>query len=169
MPAASFTTPRDPPVATISVVSPVRDISWQDGSGNITVTTDSRVYDITYYYARFEITYILLQVFLYPLETCSDVTTCEECTGEGSFPLCGWCTVENKCSRRSQCRDSTEERRWVDSSDQCIITSVTPRQFILETPTTVSTDLSSTFILLFRISLTLACVFPLLVECDSHS
>ena len=108
----------------------------------------------------------LLQVFLYPLETCSDVTTCEECTGEGSFPLCGWCTVENKCSRRSQCQDSTEERRWVDSSDQCIITSVTPRQFILETPTTVSTDLSSTFTLLF--SNTGMC-FPLLVEYDSHS
>ena len=53
-----------------------------------------------------------LQVFLYPLETCSTVTTCGECTEAG--PLCGWCTVENKCSRRSQCQNVS-----ITSSDIC--------------------------------------------------
>ena len=52
---ASFSTPRDPPVATIRGVSSVRDISWQEGSGNITVTTDSRVYEHKFYYAMFMI------------------------------------------------------------------------------------------------------------------
>ena len=79
---------------------------------------------------------IFSQVFLYLLETCSDATMCEQCTG--SFPLCGWCTVENKCSRSSQCQNSSQPRRWVTSSDQCIITTVTPRQYTLATPSIVS-------------------------------
>ena len=82
-----------------------------------------------------------LQVSLYPLETCSTVSTCGECTEAG--PLCGWCTVENKCSRRSQCQNSSELRRWVDSFDQCINTTVTPDQFVLDTPTIVRTTISS--------------------------
>ena len=53
-----------------------------------------------------------LQVFLYPLETCSTVSTCVECTEAG--PLCGWCTVENQCSRRSQCQG-----RVLTSADIC--------------------------------------------------
>ena len=82
-----------------------------------------------------------LQVSLYPLEICSNANTCGECTKAG--PLCGWCTVENKCSRRSQCQNSSKERRWVDSSDQCINTTVTPDQFVLDTPTIVRTTISS--------------------------
>ena len=125
-------------VATISDVPSVGDLSWWEGLDYITVTTDNMVTSPIFYMHIGIYPLHPHQVFLYPLETCSEATTCEECTGEGSFPLCGWCTVENKCSRRSQCESSSEERRWVVSSEQCIIISVTPQQFILETPTIVS-------------------------------
>ena len=72
-----------------------------------------------------------------PLEMCSEMTTCEACTGDEAFPLCGWCTVEDKCSRRSQCQNYTEEGRWVKNTEQCISVTVSPSQFVLETPTIV--------------------------------
>ena len=90
---------------------------------------------------------ILSQVFLYPLETCSESLTCDECVS--SFPLCGWCTVENKCSRVSQCLDSSQTGRWVQESDQCITTIVTPDQFILAAPTIVRANMFSTYIIPF--------------------
>ncbi|CAI8056131.1 Plexin-A4, partial [Geodia barretti] len=104
---------------TIDNVQSVQDIGWEEGSDNITITTDN-------------------QVFLYPLETCSESSSCVECTGEDSFPLCGWCTVEDKCSRRSHCLDSSQPGRWVQSSSECIFTAVSPAQFTLDSPTIVS-------------------------------
>ncbi|CAI8038569.1 Plexin-A4 [Geodia barretti] len=80
---------------------------------------------------------------MYPLETCSESATCGECTGEDSFPLCGWCTVEDKCSRRSQCLDSSQPGRWVQSSSECISTSVSPAQFILDSPTILNVTATS--------------------------
>ena len=121
-------------VATISDLGSVIDISWQEGSDYITITTDSTVWPTHAVSAT--TMYCLPQVFLYPLETCSTATTCDECVA--SFPLCGWCIVENKCSRVSQCLDSSQTGRWVQESDQCITTTVTPDQFTQDAPTIVS-------------------------------
>ncbi|CAI8056125.1 Plexin-A4 [Geodia barretti] len=109
---------------TIDNVPSVQDIGWEEGSDNITITTDN-------------------QVFLYPLETCSESSSCVECTEEDSFPLCGWCTVEDKCSRRSQCLDSSQPGRWVQSSSECISTAVSPAQFILDSPTILDVTATS--------------------------
>ena len=49
--------------------------------------------------------------------------------------------MENKCSRRSQCQSSSEERRWVVNSDECISSTVTPEQFVLDRPTIVSSQI----------------------------
>ena len=66
----------------------------------------------------------------------------EDCTGciAGSNPLCGWCVVENKCSRVSKCQDtnSTDSNmRWIQSeanssSDVCISHTLTPSEYNLD-------------------------------------
>ena len=54
-----------------------------------------------------------------PIEQCSNLTGCLSCVVNVN-PLCGWCTVEQKCSRRSQCQKSTKETSWIqDDSNQC--------------------------------------------------
>ena len=45
------------------------------------------------------------QVHRLPVEECSNFTDCSTCITEGGL-LCGWCSVENKCSRRPQCANS---------------------------------------------------------------
>ena len=122
-------------VDTFNNVGSVIDISWEEGSEYITVTTNDMVWTCIVGVNLNIMSTYSSQVSLYPLEICSDADTCDECTS--SFPLCGWCTVENKCSRVSQCQNSSESRRWVQSSDQCITTTVTPSQFILVAPTIV--------------------------------
>ncbi len=71
-----------------------------------------------------------LQVFQVPLEQCSQLTDCQSCTASPN-PLCGWCTVEQKCSRQSQCQNSSETVRWVKDDAQCISSAITPAQFVL--------------------------------------
>eukprot|EP00731_Ephydatia_muelleri_P021571 Em0014g162a len=79
-----------------------------------------------------------------PIEQCSSFTDCLSCAANVN-PLCGWCTVEQKCSRRSQCQNSTVSARWVQgSTSQCLSnTSVTPTTFTLERPTNISLTISS--------------------------
>lgn len=81
----------------------------------------------------------MLQVLRIPLEECSNFTDCDSCISYNN-PLCGWCTVENKCSRRSQCQNAAETERWVQESSQCISTVITPNQFVLDDPEIVSTS-----------------------------
>ena len=126
-------------VDTIENVMSVRDIGWEEGSDHITITTDDQVHtNFNIQVAKMLTKICQIQVLLYPLDSCGDSATCQECTAEGGHPLCGWCTVENKCSRSFQCQDSSEPRRWVTSSDQCISATVSPSQFILDSPTIVS-------------------------------
>ena len=73
-------------VATISDLGSVIDISWQEGSDYITITTDSTVWPTHAVSATTK--YCLPQVFLYPLETCSTATTCDECDGVIVHFLC---------------------------------------------------------------------------------
>ena len=77
------------------------------------------------------------QVLQIPLEECANFTDCENCISYNN-PLCGWCTVKDKCSRRSQCQNAAEPVRWVQNSSQCISTTITPNQFVLDNPEIVS-------------------------------
>ena len=57
------------------------------------------------------------------------------CVGLGD-PLCGWCVIENKCSRRSFCQDNNESGRYLiqGSSDSCINSvTITPPIYVIDT------------------------------------
>ena len=53
------------------------------------------------------------------VEDCESFRDCTNCTGLGD-PLCGWCSIENKCSRRSECSNNNETRRWIQNHTMCI-------------------------------------------------
>ncbi|XP_022111250.1 plexin-B-like isoform X2 [Acanthaster planci] len=65
-------------------------------------------------------------------ENCSQYTTCEACigtdAGNDGDPYCGWCTLERKCSRYSDCDLPDVSTRWLAyNAAQCInITTVAP-------------------------------------------
>ena len=66
---------------------------------------------------QYSVLYIYAQVIGIPLEVCSSVATCRECV-ELNDPLCGWCVIEGKCSRSSQCQDSNMAERYL-TEDRC--------------------------------------------------
>eukprot|EP00731_Ephydatia_muelleri_P030187 Em0021g710a len=75
-------------------------LTWISGLSYIYVTTNISVIQV-------------------PFEQCSNFIGCLSCVVNVN-PLCGWCTVEQKCSRRSQCQNSTREISWIqDDSNQC--------------------------------------------------
>ena len=88
---------------------------------------------------------LLLKVMRFPIEECSSNVTCSNCI-IGENPLCGWCVVENKCSRQSLCQngDSMKSTRWIPSdpsaeiSRQCIFNTISPNQFLLDDQQVVS-------------------------------
>ncbi|XP_022105007.1 plexin-B1-like [Acanthaster planci] len=65
-------------------------------------------------------------------ENCDQYITCETCigtdAGNDGDPYCGWCTLERKCSRYSDCDSPTVSTRWLAyNAAQCInITDVAP-------------------------------------------
>uniref|UniRef100_A0A1B0CEW4 Sema domain-containing protein n=1 Tax=Lutzomyia longipalpis TaxID=7200 RepID=A0A1B0CEW4_LUTLO len=61
---------------------------------------------------------------------CTIYATCGECLGARD-PYCGWCSLENKCSLRSNCQDDTNDPLfWVSyKTGKCTtITAVMPHQ-----------------------------------------
>ena len=60
-----------------------------------------------------------------PVEECSNFTDCSICITNGGL-LCGWCSVENKCSRRPQCANSnsSDGLRWVQTTDRCLTVDI---------------------------------------------
>ncbi|KAL5476059.1 hypothetical protein EMCRGX_G025961 [Ephydatia muelleri] len=77
-------------------------LTWVSGLSYIYVTTNISVIEV-------------------PIEQCSNLTGCLSCVVNVN-PLCGWCTVEQKCSQRSQCQNSTLAGSWLQggrASSQC--------------------------------------------------
>ena len=54
-----------------------------------------------------------------PFMNCSLHSDCINCTN-GNDPLCGWCVLEDKCSRKMSCKSSELKGRWVRESNRCI-------------------------------------------------
>ena len=52
-----------------------------------------------------------LQVYTVPVVNCTRSDSCVECVDFYPNPLCGWCTLEQKCSRQSQCQNSHLTKR----------------------------------------------------------
>ncbi|XP_049953527.1 plexin-A4 isoform X2 [Schistocerca serialis cubense] len=64
------------------------------------------------------------------VQSCSVYKTCWDCLG-AKDPYCGWCSLENKCSLRSDCQDAAKDPLyWISyKSGRCTtITTVTPNQ-----------------------------------------
>ncbi|XP_064398635.1 plexin-B1-like isoform X2 [Halichondria panicea] len=95
------------------VTSDVYHLSWQEGLDYITAATRDTVYQV-------------------PIEECSQHIDCTSCTNDLN-PLCGWCVVENKCSRQTQCQNSSFSSRWIQDNANCFTAAIVePMQFVLD-------------------------------------
>ncbi|XP_012719594.2 plexin-B2b [Fundulus heteroclitus] len=55
-----------------------------------------------------------------PVQTCLQKTDCQSCM-KLRDPYCGWCVLEGRCTRRSECRRAEEKNGWLWSpSQQCV-------------------------------------------------
>ena len=85
-----------------------------------------------------------IKVIQIPVANCSFWTNCTSCLGN-SNPLCGWCVVENKCSRRNECQNSHDSARWIhaaESREQCpLIVNVSPTNVSVDNLQTVSVQI----------------------------
>ena len=63
--------------------------------------------------------YYTIQVIPILVEDCQSLRDCTSCAASDD-PLCGWCSIEKKCSRRNECINNTETRRWIQEEDMCI-------------------------------------------------
>ena len=103
------------------VSSPVTALSWSPAVGYVYATVGNKVYQHAcsssqHYIAR-ALSPLICQVMRFPLETCSSSANCSSCATNGD-PLCGWCSVESKCSRRSQCQNNNETMRYLTQGNQ---------------------------------------------------
>ena len=53
-------------------------------------------------------------LFMIPVSDCERHLSCNACVSD-SDPLCGWCSVQRVCSRRSLCEDYNLTNRWIDN------------------------------------------------------
>uniref|UniRef100_A0A665XB86 Sema domain-containing protein n=1 Tax=Echeneis naucrates TaxID=173247 RepID=A0A665XB86_ECHNA len=62
-----------------------------------------------------------------PVQTCLQKKDCQSCV-ELRDPYCGWCVLEGRCTRRSDCRRAEEKNGWLWSPrQQCVkIVSFSP-------------------------------------------
>ena len=83
---------------------------------------------------------LCFQVIQFPIADCTPLLDCTSCLGNGN-PLCGWCVVENKCSRMSECQNSEDSTRWIQAArtntDQCPTIVVSPEQYVVDSPQNV--------------------------------
>ncbi|XP_068168450.1 plexin-B2b [Antennarius striatus] len=56
-----------------------------------------------------------------PVQTCLKKTDCQSCVALRD-PYCGWCVLEGRCTRRSECRRAEEKNGWVWSPKQECVT-----------------------------------------------
>ncbi|KAG8012260.1 Plexin-B2, partial [Nibea albiflora] len=52
-----------------------------------------------------------------PVQTCLQKKDCQSCV-ELRDPYCGWCVLEGRCTRRSECRRAEEKNGWLWSPKQ---------------------------------------------------
>ncbi|XP_013421242.1 plexin-B2-like [Lingula anatina] len=77
------------------------------------------------------------------VEDCGSYATCDDCLASRD-PFCGWCSLENKCSRKSRCSDADGSGRWLPfDNGQCTkINSISPSNTPLARPTQVNLSVS---------------------------
>ncbi|XP_071853513.1 plexin-A4-like isoform X4 [Apostichopus japonicus] len=74
------------------------------------------------------------QLIKLAVANCSKYFTCNDCLREGlgaTDPYCGWCTLENRCTRYIECQNSHKLRRWLHTSDDvCVAISEVHPKFL---------------------------------------
>ncbi|KAK4872260.1 hypothetical protein RN001_016384 [Aquatica leii] len=100
--------------------------------GDLTVEEGSAVNSDLHFDSQLMHLYVMTErkVSKVKVQECSVYKTCWECLG-AKDPYCGWCSLENKCSLRSDCQDAAEDPLyWISyKSGRCTtITTVTPNQ-----------------------------------------
>uniref|UniRef100_A0A671YTN7 Plexin b2b n=1 Tax=Sparus aurata TaxID=8175 RepID=A0A671YTN7_SPAAU len=120
------------------------------------------------------------QITKVPVQTCLQQKDCQSCV-ELRDPYCGWCVLEGRCTRRSECRRAEEKNGWLWSpKHQCVkIISFHPpnlsckkTQKVQSCFSSLSSLSSSLFLsfcsLLLFLSLSLALQNTNSLECASH-
>ncbi|XP_064398654.1 hepatocyte growth factor receptor-like isoform X2 [Halichondria panicea] len=106
------------------LASNVLHLSWHEGLNYITAASWNSVFQI-------------------PIEECFQRLDCTSCTSDLN-PLCGWCVVEKKCSRQTQCQNSSISSRWTQDNANCFTAAtVEPMQLVLD-PEILATELTVT-------------------------
>ncbi|KAI6661542.1 Plexin-A4-like [Oopsacas minuta] len=79
-----------------------------------------------------------------PVSDCGRHDNCMECVQDRD-PLCGWCSVQNKCTRQSNCINHNLTNRWIqDDVTECLaVTSVSPDLSNININTTVTISASN--------------------------
>uniref|UniRef100_A0A665XB11 Sema domain-containing protein n=1 Tax=Echeneis naucrates TaxID=173247 RepID=A0A665XB11_ECHNA len=101
-----------------------------------------------------------------PVQTCLQKKDCQSCV-ELRDPYCGWCVLEGRCTRRSDCRRAEEKNGWLWSPrQQCVkIVSFSPPNLSCKKTQKVQPCFSS-HSLLFTLSLCSLHLFPSL-QCSA--
>ncbi|KAM9311722.1 plexin-B2 [Gastrophryne carolinensis] len=52
------------------------------------------------------------KVYSVPVQDCDQYVDCNDCI-QARDPYCGWCVIDGKCSRRSQCARADDKNHWL--------------------------------------------------------
>ena len=114
----NFSNPERYNTTTITDTS-ITSLQWSLGSDYVYGLTSRQVSHDLHNNMNNIIHYYTIQVIAILVEDCESFRECTSCSGLGD-PLCGWCSIENKCSRRSECSNNNKTRRWIQDQIMCI-------------------------------------------------
>uniref|UniRef100_A0A672LQ63 Plexin-B2-like n=1 Tax=Sinocyclocheilus grahami TaxID=75366 RepID=A0A672LQ63_SINGR len=64
--------------------------------------------------------FVVVQITKVPLQACHLKLDCQSCVAQRD-PYCGWCVLEGRCTRRSECSRAEEKNGWLWSpNQQCV-------------------------------------------------
>uniref|UniRef100_A0A8C6WQD5 Plexin b2b n=1 Tax=Neogobius melanostomus TaxID=47308 RepID=A0A8C6WQD5_9GOBI len=84
-------------------------------SGHLETSNPARA--LVYHRAEQSHLYITTEKKVLPVQECSRQPNCQSCVGLKD-PYCGWCVLEGRCTRRSECRRAEEKNGWLWSPDE---------------------------------------------------
>ncbi|XP_021039704.1 plexin-B2 [Mus caroli] len=60
------------------------------------------------------------KVFRLPVQECLSYVTCAQCR-DSQDPYCGWCVIEGRCTRKSECSRAEETGHWLWSREKSCV------------------------------------------------
>ncbi|XP_055883626.1 plexin-A2-like isoform X2 [Biomphalaria glabrata] len=85
----------------------------------VTVTPNEAFLSDIFFDNQQEHLYLLtsFRVVRMKVQNCTQYTSCGECLG-AKDPYCGWCSLQSKCSLKSECNGSKYPNRWLSHTKQ---------------------------------------------------